>query len=137
MNHVQTDAPAPLPDIAPRPATRWFVWVMVGLGILFVPAVVGIRWWWSAVDTVTPTPVVGTGVLILSTSAQHDAGITIEPVKTIARRASFEAPGALTLDETRTTRIGALIEGKIVALAAEVGDRVAAGAVLATMYSQV
>ena len=137
MNPAHTDVSPLLSDRVPRPPRRWLAWVVVGLGLLFVPAVVGIRWWWSAVETATPVPVGETGALGLSAAAQRDAGITLEPVKSIMRSVRFEAPGALTLDERHTTRIGALVEGKIITLAAEVGDRVAAGALLATMHSQV
>jgi cobalt-zinc-cadmium efflux system membrane fusion protein len=62
--------------------------------------------------------------------------VTVGKVRTITRRAQVEAPGTLALDETRTARIGAMVEGKIVALGTEVGARVTVGAVLAEIRSQ-
>jgi len=75
--------------------------------------------------------------LALSEAAQRDAGVTVEAARSIDRSTQFEAPGVLSLDETRTVRIGSLVEGKVVTVAAEVGDRVKAGATLAEIHSQV
>jgi cobalt-zinc-cadmium efflux system membrane fusion protein len=43
----------------------------------------------------------------------------------------------LTFDETRTARIGSLVEGKILSVAVQVGDRVSSGAILAEIHSHV
>jgi cobalt-zinc-cadmium efflux system membrane fusion protein len=61
----------------------------------------------------------------------------VEATQTVSRSTHFEAPGVLALDETRTARIGSMVEGKIVSLSAEVGARVPAGAVLADIHSHV
>lgn len=76
-------------------------------------------------------------VIVLSTAAQRTAGIVVETVQTLVRKDATEAPGLLAVDETRTARIGSLVEGIVLESAAQVGDRVHAGQVLATMHSTI
>lgn len=75
------------------------------------------------------------GVVTLDDSAQRQGGITVTPVAMVLRADQTEAPGILALDERHTARIGSLVEGILLDTAAEVGDRVKAGQVLATMHS--
>lgn len=84
-----------------------------------------------------PPPPSSDGVVTLDDTAQRHAGITIAPVETALRAEQTEAPGVIALDERRTARIGSLVEGILLETAAEVGDRVRAGQVLATMHSTV
>jgi membrane fusion protein, heavy metal efflux system len=137
MNHTEVDAHVPLPHPSPRTGSRWLAWTIVGLGILLVPIIIGVRWWWRTADSVAPAPPADSGAVILTLAAQRDAGVALAAGKTVTRSARFEAPGSLSLDETRTARIGSVVEGRIVAMFAEVGDRVSSGAVLATMHSQI
>ena len=65
------------------------------------------------------------------------AGIEVAEARSVTRAATFEAPAVLALDETRTARIGSLVEGNVVRVLSEVGDRVGRGAVLAEMNSVV
>jgi cobalt-zinc-cadmium efflux system membrane fusion protein len=81
-----------------------------------------------------PTP---PAVVTLDAAALQRAGIVVAPAGTAARAERTEAPGVLALDERRTARIGALVEGVTLETMADVGDRVKAGDVLATMHSQV
>ena len=76
-------------------------------------------------------------VIVLSADAQRNAGIVVETVQTHVRSDTTEAPGLLAVDETRTARIGSLVEGIVLESAAQVGDRVHAGQVLATMHSTI
>lgn len=115
---------------------RWRPFVIIGLLILAVPAIVVMRWWRALPEIQAPLSVVTPGSISRSDVAWRDAGVTVEKVQTIMRHAQVETPGTLTLDETRTARIGAMVEGKIVTLTAEVGTRVTTGAVLAEMHSQ-
>jgi cobalt-zinc-cadmium efflux system membrane fusion protein len=88
----------------------------------------------------TPRPTVAPsspGIVNLDAAAQQQAGITVVAASTAARAERTEAPGVLALDERRTARIGSLVEGITLETMAEVGDRVKAGQVLATMHSQV
>lgn len=71
----------------------------------------------------------------LDRAAQQNAGITVAPVVTAPRSAQTQAPGVLDLDERRTARIGSLVEGVVLETFGQVGDRVRAGQLLATMHS--
>lgn len=77
------------------------------------------------------------GLVTLDDNAQRHAGITVMPVEMASRAEYTEAPGVIALDERHTARIGSLVEGILLETAAEVGDRVKAGQVLATMHSTV
>lgn len=120
----------------PRRPTSWLSMVIVA-GLLLVTTIFALRRWKQQPEVPTPIPGTADGTLTLHETARRDAGIAVEPVQTISRSAHFEAPGVLTLDETRTARIGSMVEGKIVSLSAEVGARVPAGAVLADIHSHV
>jgi cobalt-zinc-cadmium efflux system membrane fusion protein len=74
------------------------------------------------------------GIVVLDATAQQRAGIVIEPVRAITRAAHITAPGLIALDETRTARIGSLQEGLVLDIRAEVGTRVRANQLLATMH---
>jgi len=73
----------------------------------------------------------------LADAAQRQSGITVAPAQMTSRAEQTEAPGVLALDERRTARIGSLVEGILLETVAEVGDRVRAGQILATMHSTV
>ena len=60
----------------------------------------------------------------LDDEAQRHAGIRVEPVQTVLLASRTEAPGVLTVDESRTARIGSLVEGIVLNTFAGVGDRV-------------
>lgn len=85
----------------------------------------------------TPTPIATQQIVILSEAAQHNAGIQVEPVQTASRHVRLEAPGVLSLDEGQTARIGSIVEGTIVSVSAQVGDRIAPGTVLAEIHSHI
>jgi len=61
--------------------------------------------------------------------------VTVEPVRTAMRTDSLEATGVVALDETRTARIGSVVEGVVVTTYRDVGDRVRAGSLLAALHS--
>jgi cobalt-zinc-cadmium efflux system membrane fusion protein len=77
------------------------------------------------------------GAITLDENAQRNAGITVAAVETTLRADQTQAPGIIALDERHTARIGSLVEGILLDTTAEVGDRVKAGQVLATMHSTV
>jgi cobalt-zinc-cadmium efflux system membrane fusion protein len=85
----------------------------------------------------TPPVTTATEFITLDEAAQQHAGISVAAVETALRAEQTEAPGVLALDERRTARIGSLVEGVVLDTVAEVGDRVKAGEVLATMHSPV
>ena len=77
-------------------------------------------------DTVTLTP-----------QAEKQAGIVVSAAKSVMRTDRSQAPGLLALNETRTSRIGSLVEGSVVRIKAQPGERVKAGQVLAEVHSHV
>ena len=90
--------------------------------------------------TVTPPPAVratAPDVVRLTPQAQRNAGIVIADAQLVMRGDRTEAPGLVALDEGRTARIGSFVQGIILETAVQVGDRVGAGQVLATMHSTI
>lgn len=75
--------------------------------------------------------------ITLTPEAREAAGLAVEPAGSMVLAESFDAPAVLTLDETRTARIGSMVEGTVVRTWAEAGDRVAAGTLLAELHSHV
>ena len=73
-------------------------------------------------------------VLVLSNAALENSGIVVETVGSRTRTDHIVAPGLIALDEARTARIGSLQEGLILQTPGNVGDRVRAGQLLATMH---
>ena len=88
-------------------------------------------------DATVRAPAADAGVITLDDAAQQHAGITVASVATTLRAQTTEAPGILALDERVTARIGSLVDGIVLDAPADVGDRVRAGQVLATMHSVV
>jgi cobalt-zinc-cadmium efflux system membrane fusion protein len=76
-------------------------------------------------------------LVTLDETAQRRADISVAVVQMTPRVEQTAAPGVIALDERRTTRIGSLVEGLLLETDADVGDRVAAGQILATMHSTV
>jgi cobalt-zinc-cadmium efflux system membrane fusion protein len=72
--------------------------------------------------------------IVLDAAAQQNAGITIETIRQMTRTEQLTAPGLIAIDETRTARVGSLQEGLVLAIRADVGSRVRAGQLLATMH---
>lgn len=67
--------------------------------------------------------------------AAGTTSIQVEAATTARSRGELEAPAVLQLDETRTARIGAIVDAVVVDLRVNVGDRVSRGALLATLHS--
>ena len=70
------------------------------------------------------------GVLRYAAGAPQLAALRIEPAASLPLPVSEPLNGRLALDETRTARISSPIAGRVLALKAEAGDRVARDAVL-------
>lgn len=77
------------------------------------------------------------GTVALSDTAAKEAGLVVSPVATITRRNQLEAPGVLALDERRTARIGSQVDGKVIEVFVQIGDRVGSGKELAHMISPI
>ncbi len=74
-------------------------------------------------------------MVVLSAEAVRTGGIVIAPAATESRAGSFETPAVLALDDTRTARIGSIVDGAIVDATVQVGVMVRKGAVLASIHS--
>jgi RND family efflux transporter MFP subunit len=73
--------------------------------------------------------------VVLSETSHDLAGIATEVAQSEPVATTLEAVGTVALDDTRTARIGALVEGVVDATRVNVGDRVRAGALLAGLHS--
>ena len=76
------------------------------------------------------------GTVVLSPAATKEAGLRVEAVATTTVRDTIDAPGVLSLDERRTARIASQVEGKVLEVFVEIGDRVPAGRELAHIISR-
>lgn len=74
-------------------------------------------------------------VIVLDETARSRAGITIGPARRILRTDTVDAPGIVALNEARTARIGSLADGIVVSVSVQIGDRVRAGQLLASLHS--
>ncbi|MBL8211748.1 MAG: efflux RND transporter periplasmic adaptor subunit [Bryobacterales bacterium] len=68
-------------------------------------------------------------------STRSDVGITVQAASDMAVNAPVSATGQMQLNEDRTWRVGALIEGRIVAVPVRLGEQVKAGQAVAQMHS--
>lgn len=71
----------------------------------------------------------------LSKTSEQLAGIVVEAVKAETVPTALEAVGTLALDDTRTARLGSLVEGVVERTHANVGDRVRTGQLLVGLHS--
>jgi membrane fusion protein, heavy metal efflux system len=74
-------------------------------------------------------------VVTLDAASQKRAGITVDRVGLLMRADAADAPGIVALNDTRTARIGSLVEGVVVELTAQVGDHVRGNQRLASLHS--
>jgi len=66
---------------------------------------------------------------------QKQLDIAVEPATSGAVDTPITATGQLQLNQNSTWQVGAIIEGKVVAVAVNVGDKVKAGQIVAQMHS--
>lgn len=76
-----------------------------------------------------------TGIVTMSEAGRQAAGITTASVREVTRNDALEALGVVSLDERRTARLGAIVDGVVAEMLVQPGDRVEAGAVLALILS--
>ena len=76
-----------------------------------------------------------TGIVTMTEAGRAAAGITTAPVRKVTRAEALEAVGVVSLDERRTARLGAIVDGVVAEVPVQPGDRVEAGAVLALILS--
>ena len=76
-----------------------------------------------------------TGIVTMTEAGRVAAGITTAPAREVTRADTLEAVGVVSLDERRTARLGAIVDGVVAEVPVQPGDRVEAGAVLALILS--
>ena len=77
----------------------------------------------------------GAGLVTLDEAAWRQAGVAVETLAMRDVGETLSVSGRITLNENRSWRIGAVTEGRIVTVIANVGDRVEAGQVLGRMHT--
>lgn len=80
-------------------------------------------------------PAASSKEISISAEAQRRAGIEVRLVGTRSIAESSRAAGRITTNENRSWRVGAITEGRIVQVLANVGDLVEQGQILARMHS--
>jgi cobalt-zinc-cadmium efflux system membrane fusion protein len=105
------------------------------LGLALIALAAGVACTGTSPQEPAAAPPAPAEAVVLSKTSQQLAGITVEAVKAEAVGDVLETVGTVALDDTRTARIGALVEGVVSATHANVGDRVRQGALLAGLHS--
>jgi membrane fusion protein, heavy metal efflux system len=80
-------------------------------------------------------PVTPSDAVSLSKASEEVADITVEVATAASVGSTVDAMGTIALDDTKTARIGSLVEGLVVSTSVNVGDRVRRGAMLAGLHS--
>lgn len=75
------------------------------------------------------------GLIRLDPQAQHEANLVVTVAASRVEQSTVRANGQITVNENETWHVGALAEGKIMHVLANVGDHVVQGQVLALMHS--
>lgn len=76
-----------------------------------------------------------TGIVTMTDAGRAAAGILTAPVRETVHTDALEALGVVSLDERRTARLGAIVDGVVAEVLVQPGDRVEEGAVLALILS--
>ena len=82
-----------------------------------------------------PEPPGQPGVITLDEKMTGREWLTVEQVKQGSAVESVQATGRLTTHEDSTWKVGSITDGRIIRVLAKLGDRVAAGQVLARLHS--
>ncbi|MBM3726923.1 MAG: efflux RND transporter periplasmic adaptor subunit [Acidobacteria bacterium] len=75
------------------------------------------------------------GTVRLAEPVQKEAGIATETARLTETVGGFEATGRITVNESAAWRVGSVVEGRVARMNVAVGDRVAAGQVMARLHS--
>lgn len=87
------------------------------------------------VQAVATAPAPSQQFVVLEPAAQKEAGILAETVELRSLPRTLQATGRIAVNENQTWRVGAITEGRIIRVYANVGDVVPQGYVLARMHS--
>lgn len=106
--------------------------------ILMAPACL-LLWGCTKQPSTSPEPAHSSGKedtrVSVDVQTQKQLDVAVEPAMSGAAEAPITATGQLQLNQNRTWQVGAIIEGKIVAVPVNLGDRVKAGQIVAQMHS--
>ena len=83
----------------------------------------------------TSTTSVPRDTAILSAEALAVSGVTVEEAQRVPWRESWQLPAHLVLDPTSTQTLGSIVEGRVMQVFVQPGDRVRAGQVLVTIHT--
>lgn len=86
----------------------------------------------AAAATPAPKPA---DVVVLDAQALTRAGIAVDTAKQVTRSDAIDAPGIVAINETRTARIGSLVDGIVIGVDVQPGARVKANQQLASLHS--
>lgn len=78
-----------------------------------------------------------TGIIRLTPQAQQEANLSTVLAASRVEKDTIRANGQITVNENETWHVGALAEGKVTQVLANIGDHVTKGQVLALMHSHV
>jgi cobalt-zinc-cadmium efflux system membrane fusion protein len=73
--------------------------------------------------------------IVVDSKTQQQLGVEVQPALARSVAASITATGQLQLNEDRTWHVGAVIEGRMIAVPVHLGEIVKAGQVIAQMHS--
>ncbi len=77
------------------------------------------------------------GLVHLTPQAQREANLVIVPAATGDEKETIRCNGQIAINENETWHVGALVEGKVTEVRANIGDHVKAGQVLAYLHSHI
>jgi cobalt-zinc-cadmium efflux system membrane fusion protein len=121
----------------PTSAASGRLWLVVP-GAVAVLALLWFGWFRAEPPPAAPGPASApAGEVALTKAAENNAGIEVQQPKWIERLDRIEASGVVALNERKTARLGANVEGLVEHMNVQVGDRVKAGAILATIHSHI
>ncbi|MCC7009929.1 MAG: efflux RND transporter periplasmic adaptor subunit [Acidobacteria bacterium] len=73
--------------------------------------------------------------ITISSEAQHSSGISVAAAAAETRTGYFETPAVLQVNETRTARLGSLVDGVVTGADVQVGERVEQGQRVVSIHS--
>jgi cobalt-zinc-cadmium efflux system membrane fusion protein len=129
--------PEPILSRLTRVSTRRLPLAALAAGLVLVPSVVLVRSLLRRPESAPPAALSAGETVALPDAAKKQAGIETAQARELTRTDQIEAPGVLALDEAKTARIGSQVDGIVVAISSEVGDRVGPRTVLASLHSHV
>ncbi len=116
----------PVPLTAATPVWMWLALASAGCGGPSSPP--------STAPATASTAPARPNVVELTPQAVALAGLEVGTVSEQTRADELTASGVVTVDDTRTARVGSLQEGLVLETRAQVGDRIRAQQLLATMH---